>query len=1163
MTNVSGVNLTNFTNVTFRFNSTFDRWFLDDFKVYCGIPCIPPLDPIGVISGTTPACESTTLNFSGIAVPPFEYYWQTTTLGTDLSNNAATDLTVTTSGNYYVRAYNPVTSCWSVGEIGPYAVTINTTPTITTQPVDAVVTENGNTSFTVVASGTGLTYQWQVDTGSGFVDLTNVAPYSNVTTATLDITNATNAMNGYQYQCIVSGLTPCSIVSDVVLLTVNPLTGTTLVPGDLAIVAVNVNMGNATDQIAFVCFKDILPGTQIYLTDNGYERRYAGLWGGREGLVSITRTNTTLPKGSIIVFESTTANVTDANHFDIYTCGVVDTNWNKTALSGVNITGFNLNGVTDDLWIMQGGTWVNQTSHSSTYDGTVLYGWTGSGWDTLPGGNTNADSTLFPFLDCYTTTTIGFDRAKFNDPIDPDFSTTTNRNLDWIALINNAANWENYINNGTYNSGGYNYKGSTVCPAMTIDATGYVNGKWTGRQDTNWFSCGNWDNLEVPDETVDVLIEDTTFNNAAIVDATAPFAGLYGNIAKANNLTITGERVEITSDINNILEVHGDLIIDGTGVLDMNDGNNLTSDGTLHLYGNWSNLLDETAFDQGNGTVHFDGSTPQIITSLDPIGTEVFYNVILNNDFNTTISNNLIAQGDLTVSSSKTMTVEPNDYVLVNNKLQLDGDIIIENDGQLIQVNETDTNSGTYTGTKFQVNRIAQARNLDYVYWSSPVENYDVSNLPNSHRYKWFPTAPNPNSTQGYWMSAGGTMAVGEGYIARASNGSSAAVALPITFQGGKPHNGQISVPIERGFTTGTDDSWNLLGNPYPSAMDADSFLTDNTNIEGSVRIWMHGTLPAASPSPFYQNFTYNYTEDDYIVYNGTATSIPATFNGKIASGQGFFVRMLEDGETDITPPTNTTTAATSSVLFKNAYRRASDGSVYDNSEFFKNSSSTNEKSRIWLDLISPNNAVTRTVVGYVPGATLAKDRIYDALIDVDAFKLYTLINTQKQAIQGRPVPFDANDLVPMGMFIETAGNYTVAIAAVDGLFLDASQNIYLEDKLMNVIHNLKQAPYTFSTIAGEFNDRFVLRYTNAVLSNQQFEITNGLVIASNHKVSLLASENIQSVVIFDVLGRKIYDKNNINSTEVVLDHLTPTKEALIVKTIFEDGKVVTKKIIY
>ncbi len=943
---------------------------------------------------------------------------------------------------------------------------------------------------------------------------------------------------------------------------------TTLEPGDLAILAVNTSIGTGgTDQISFVCFQDILPGTQIFITDNGYERRYAGLWGGTEGLISITRTTSTLPKGTILTFESNTGNVTSASHFDIYSCGSIDTNWTKTALGGGSIGGFNLNS-DDDMWIMQGGVWVNDTSHNSTYTGTVLYGWTESGWDTSPGGpiGSTSHSTIYPSSECFTTNVVGESKVKFNDPINPDFSTITNGRLDWISLINNTANWDTYVDNSSYNAGGYDYKGSTACPAMTIAISGYVNGKWTGRQDTNWFNCGNWDTFNVPDETVNVLVEDTTFNNAAIVDATAPFASTYGNVAKAKSLTITGEKVEITSNINNILEVHGNLIIDGTGVLDMNDGNDLTADGTLHLYGDWSNLVDEIAFDQGNGTIHFDGSIPQIITSLDPTGTEIFYNVILNNDFETTISNDLIAQGDLTVSATKTVTVKPNDYVQVNNKLQLDGDIIIENDGQLIQVNEIDSNDGTYTGTKFQVKRIAQARNLDYVYWSSPVENFDVVNLPNSHRYEWITAAPNTNGTQGNWFGASGNMFQGQGYIARASNGSATAINLPITFQGGKPFNGQFNKLISRGSVSGIDDCWNLLGNPYPSAIDADLFLLDNTNIEGSVRIWMHGTLPAVIPSPFYQNFQYNYTEDDYIIYNGTATSIPAVFNGKIASGQGFFVRMLEDGETDVNPPVSDIIPATADVVFKNEYRGdVINGSLLDNTEFYKNSNSatTIEKSRIWLDLISPNNQLTRTVVGYVPGATLAKDRLYDALIDVDSFKIYSLINTQKQAIQGRPVPFDQNDTVPLGVFIQVSGNYTIAISAVDGLFSDASQNIYLEDKLLNVIHDLKQAPYNFSTIAGEFNNRFVLRYTDTVLSNQNFEIANGLIIVSNEKVSLLASQNIKSVLVFDVLGRKIYDKNDINSTEVVLEKLTPTKEAILVKTTLEDGKVVTKKIIY
>ena len=156
----------------------------------------------------------------------------------------------------------------------------------------------------------------------------------------------------------------------------------------MAIIAVNTNL-SGVDQIAFVCFQDILPGTQIYLTDNGYERRYAGKWGGTEGVLSITRKGTTLPKGTIIVYEATGGNVTNPLNYNIYTCGVIDTQWKKTALSGGSIGGFDLNN-DDDIWIMQGGTWTNDTGHNSTYDGTVLYGWTESGWDSAPGGTSQS-----------------------------------------------------------------------------------------------------------------------------------------------------------------------------------------------------------------------------------------------------------------------------------------------------------------------------------------------------------------------------------------------------------------------------------------------------------------------------------------------------------------------------------------------------------------------------------------------------------------------------------------------------------------------------------------------------------------------------------------------------------------------------------------------------
>ena len=83
--------------------------------------------------------------------------------------------------------------------------TLVTAPAITAQPGNATVTAGGNTSFSVSATGTGLSYQWQVSSGGAFANVTNNAIYSGATTATLSITGATAGMSGYQYQVVVTG----------------------------------------------------------------------------------------------------------------------------------------------------------------------------------------------------------------------------------------------------------------------------------------------------------------------------------------------------------------------------------------------------------------------------------------------------------------------------------------------------------------------------------------------------------------------------------------------------------------------------------------------------------------------------------------------------------------------------------------------------------------------------------------------------------------------------------------------------------------------------------------------------------------------------------------------------------------------------------------------
>jgi hypothetical protein len=84
-----------------------------------------------------------------------------------------------------------------------------TAPVITSNPPNRSICVNGNTTFT--SSATGATaYQWQVNTGSGFTNITNGGVYSNATTSTLNITGATAGMNGYQYRCTaINGVASC------------------------------------------------------------------------------------------------------------------------------------------------------------------------------------------------------------------------------------------------------------------------------------------------------------------------------------------------------------------------------------------------------------------------------------------------------------------------------------------------------------------------------------------------------------------------------------------------------------------------------------------------------------------------------------------------------------------------------------------------------------------------------------------------------------------------------------------------------------------------------------------------------------------------------------------------------------------------------------------
>jgi trimeric autotransporter adhesin len=112
---------------------------------------------------------------------------------------------------------------------GTYELTC-TVPSVTTQPIEREKNYGDTARFTLTGAGTAISYQWQINTGSGFVNITSTnnnpgSIYTGFNTAQLDISSLTVSMSGYQYKCIITN--SCGVMtSNEVSLTVNPIAAT-------------------------------------------------------------------------------------------------------------------------------------------------------------------------------------------------------------------------------------------------------------------------------------------------------------------------------------------------------------------------------------------------------------------------------------------------------------------------------------------------------------------------------------------------------------------------------------------------------------------------------------------------------------------------------------------------------------------------------------------------------------------------------------------------------------------------------------------------------------------------------------------------------------------------------------------------------------------------
>lgn len=296
--------------------------------------------------------------------------------------------------------------------------------------------------------------------------------------------------------------------------------------------------------------------------------------------------------------------------------------------------------------------------------------------------------------------------------------------------------------------------------------------------------------------------------------------------------------------------------------------------------------------------------------------------------------------------------------------------------------------------------------------------------------------------------------------------------------------------------TTVRKNRWNLIGNPYPTYLDSQLFLEENS-----------GKLDPQSAALYGYNSGTNVSNIGTIG-NFTIVNFETNSNLTIAPGQGFLVA-------------NKTGASNNQISFTTKMRLFSGGDDFILGR--------NENPNPMLRLKAAHDtAEFATEIYFNVNSTLGLDPGYDAaLFDGldNAFMIYSQLVKDNigRNIAIQSLNYDAmNDvIIPLGL--KTAKGKKVTFS-IENNTLPEDIDIYLEDKLTNTFTLLTKGNYSFTaetSISG--TGRFYIRMENKALSNSEKEISSLKIFASDQKLfinGLLFADT--EISIYDIQGRLV-----------------------------------------
>ena len=445
------------------------------------------------------------------------------------------------------------------------------------------------------------------------------------------------------------------------------------------------------------------------------------------------------------------------------------------------------------------------------------------------------------------------------------------------------------------------------------------------------------------------------------------------------------------------------------------------------------------------------------VLSLPKDGLPVGYQTVMkisnysdvNSDYNTPSSLNLRGEGKLSLSNFELQGV---DYMgnakwsMLLNDAEIEADIVSLNLG---------TNSGYwyFLSFPFDVKVSDIVTDGEWV-----IRKYDGDARAKGYYSDTWVTVPYDS-----------VLRAGQGYIWASSGGNFEIKAVDNEKKNRIFANEALNVSLTDYIgNNSSDNSWNLVGNPYPCYYD-----TRQMSYSAPITVWNAGDNTYSAYSP---------VDDNYV----------------LAPFEAFFVQKP---------------AKTSSISFNAAGRQlSSEAVVKNNVRASQNVYSIGERRSI-VNLTLSNDVYsdrTRFVIN--------EDAKMDYEMECDAAKfmstnasvpqLYTMVNDEKFAINERPM----NDgVVKVGTYFAAAGNYTIAMQD------ESDMKVVLVDLKTGTETKLNSGAYTFSAEVDD-TERFVIRLYGGDVTNIN-AIEDDVKVSATSEGIVVVAANDANITVYNAAG--------------------------------------------